>query len=122
MRISKRFILASALAAFALRRFYLPGYDLSGKSVLIMGGSRGLGLALAREFAARGARLTLVARDADELRRAQADLKRRGAEVSIFAGDVTVPQDVDEAVRRAVAEYGTLDVAVHCAGLSLIHI
>ena len=117
MRISKRFILASALAAFALRRFYLPGYDLSGKSVLIMGGSRGLGLALAREFAARGARLTLVARDADELRRAQADLKRRGAEVSIFAGDVTVPQDVDEAVRRAVAEYGTLDVAVHCAGI-----
>ena len=43
-------------------------YDFSGKSVVITGGSRGLGLVLARQLAAEGARITLIARDENELR------------------------------------------------------
>ena len=51
-------------------------YDFAGKSVVITGGSRGLGLVLARELADQGARLTLVARDEEELQRASKTSKR----------------------------------------------
>src|ERR1041384_3581748 len=52
-------------------------YTFAGKSVLITGGSRGLGLVLARELAEEGARLTLVARDEAELQRAFDDIQAR---------------------------------------------
>jgi len=53
--------------------------NLDGQVVLITGGSRGLGLALAREFARAGCRVVLAARDTQELARAQQDLRQRGA-------------------------------------------
>ena len=49
-------------------------YDFNGKSVVITGGSRGLGLVMARELAGEGARLTLLARDEGELERAATDI------------------------------------------------
>ena len=61
-----------ALARRALS--HAQPYDFRGRSVLITGGSRGLGLVLARELADQGALLTIVARDADELERARAQL------------------------------------------------
>src|SRR5688572_9525158 len=64
--------------------------DIRGQVVLITGGSRGLGLALAREFAQAGCRLVLCARDVQELERARHDLAQRGAAV------LTVPCDVAE--------------------------
>ncbi|MDQ2998791.1 MAG: SDR family NAD(P)-dependent oxidoreductase, partial [Chloroflexota bacterium] len=81
-------IAAGAGAVLALRSLSNRAtYDFRGKSVLITGGSRGLGLVLAREFAAEGARLTIVARDLVELEQARADLAARGAEVLAFACD-----------------------------------
>ena len=79
---------AGLLAALALRKLTREKYDFRGKSALITGGSRGLGLILARELAAEGARLTIVARDRAELARARADLEARGAEVLAFPCDV----------------------------------
>ena len=61
---------ALLIARSALRRWREARYDLRGRVVLITGGSRGLGLLLAREYAQRGARLVLVARDGDTLERA----------------------------------------------------
>src|SRR5579871_4828482 len=55
--------------------------DLRGKTVLVTGGSRGLGLILARQLAAEGAQVAICARDPDELERARADLAQRGAVV-----------------------------------------
>jgi hypothetical protein len=52
--------------------------DLRGRAVLITGGSRGLGLLMAREFVQQGARVAICARDGEELDRAAADLTRRG--------------------------------------------
>ena len=92
-------------------------YDFRDKSVLITGGSRGLGLVLAREFAAEGARLTIVARDRVELEQARADLATRGAEVLAFACDVRDQADVQSAIERVIARYGSIDVLINNAGV-----
>lgn len=110
-------MLAAGLGALAARRVLKPPYDLGGKSVLISGGSRGLGLALAREFTARGARVVLLARDPDELARAAADLRAGGATVHTVAGDVTVTADLLRAVEETARMYGGLDVLANVAGL-----
>src|ERR1700742_3675726 len=85
------------VAARALYRRRLE-YDLKGKTVLITGGSRGLGLVLAREFAAEGANVAICARDQEELERAREDLASRGANVIAFPCDVTERAQVRELV------------------------
>lgn len=116
MRLPKRLLLAAGVAALAGRRALQVPYDLRGKRVLITGGSRGLGLALAREFGSRGARLALVARDGAELDRAAADLRGRGVEVSTFSADLTGP-DLAALVADVTARLGGIDVLVHDAGV-----
>ncbi len=76
------------LAARALAR-RMNKESLRGKTVLITGGSRGLGLVLAREFVREGARVTLCARDAEELERARQDLEQRDGQVFTVVCDLT---------------------------------
>src|SRR5437763_2591887 len=70
------------LAAGGLTAWWLlhhgARYDFHGKVVLVTGGSRGLGLVLARQLAEQGARVAICARDEDELRRAADDVARHG--------------------------------------------
>src|SRR5437763_13029121 len=96
-----------AARALARRR---RAYRFQGKTVLITGGSRGLGLVLAREFASEGARLVLTARDREELERAAEELRLRGAEVLAHPADVTDRAQVEELVRAAVTRFGAVDV------------
>lgn len=91
--------------------------DLRQKVVLITGGSRGLGLVLAREFAAQGARLALCARDEEELLNAQEDLRGRGAEVFAVRCDVTAEAEVKEMVEAVSERFGQIDVLVNDAGI-----
>jgi NAD(P)-dependent dehydrogenase (short-subunit alcohol dehydrogenase family) len=91
--------------------------DFQDRVVLITGGSRGLGLVLARAFAHEGARLAILARDAAEVRRAEDDLRAAGAQVRGFACDVRDQQQVDETIRRVADHYGRLDVLVNDAGV-----
>ena len=94
------------------------GYDLRGKTVLITGGSRGLGLVMAREFAGEGARLAICARDEAELERARADLKKMGAqEVLAVPCDVTDRAQVNEMVSIVSDRYDQIDVLVNNAGV-----
>jgi NAD(P)-dependent dehydrogenase (short-subunit alcohol dehydrogenase family) len=92
-------------------------YDLKGKCVLVTGGSRGLGLVLAREFADEGARVAICARDNRELERAQRDLAARGAEVFAFPCDVTDRAQVAELVEVVTRRFGPVDVLVNNAGV-----
>jgi NAD(P)-dependent dehydrogenase (short-subunit alcohol dehydrogenase family) len=85
--------------------------------VLITGGSRGLGLELARTFAAEGCRLAICARDEQELRRARADLERRGAEVLTVPCDVADREQVERFLESAFARYGRVDILVNNAGI-----
>lgn len=105
---------AAILGRAALRRMNL--YDFRGRAVLITGGSRGLGLVLAREFARHHARLAICARDPDELERAESELRHAGADVVTFACDITDRSQV-EAMIPLLEEWGPVDVLVNNAGI-----
>ena len=91
--------------------------EMRGSVVFITGGSRGLGLAMAREFAADGAKIVICARDESELDRASYDLKKRGAEVLTLRCDVRDREAVESAIDQAVAYFGRIDVLVNNAGV-----
>src|SRR3954453_12110315 len=100
----------AAVAAGALLR--KEDASLRGEVVLITGGSRGLGLSLAREFAKRGCRIAICARDAGELENSRRDLEGRGAEVLTIECDVGDQQQVERMTARALAHYGRVDILV----------
>jgi short-subunit dehydrogenase len=110
------FAAGALLGTLALRRARGQG-ALRDKVVLITGSSRGLGLVLAREVVARGARVVVCARNAAELERARADLARRGADVLAVACDVADPEQVDRVVEAALRRHGRVDVLVNNAGI-----
>jgi NAD(P)-dependent dehydrogenase (short-subunit alcohol dehydrogenase family) len=107
---------AGAAAIAALWRA-ARGVDFAGRSILIVGGSRGLGLVIARELASRGARLTLAARDRAELDRAADELSDLGASVHVAACDVRDRHQAEDAVAQAVAAHGRLDMLFNVAGI-----
>ena len=90
---------AAGVGVFVLKSIWnqLTEYDLTGKTVLITGGSRGLGLVMAREFAREGSRLVLCARDEAELQRARTDL---GGEVMTVPCDLTNRPSVMEMIEQ----------------------
>jgi NAD(P)-dependent dehydrogenase (short-subunit alcohol dehydrogenase family) len=93
------------------------GMDFRDRSVVIVGGSRGLGLVLARELAAEGARIALAARNTDELERARQDLQQHGAQVTTVVCDIRECEDVDRAVSDIVGKQGGIDVLINDAGI-----
>jgi NAD(P)-dependent dehydrogenase (short-subunit alcohol dehydrogenase family) len=96
---------------------HLFEYDLNLKTVLITGGSRGLGLVMAREFAREGARLALCARDDEELERARIDLDSFGTDVMVFRCDVRNRQEVADMIAAVTNRFGQIDVLVNNAGV-----
>jgi len=106
----------AAVAARQLVR-YSRSIDLRGRTVMITGGSRGLGLVLARELASEGARLAICARDPEELERARADLAERGADVIAVPCDVTDQERVDWAVGTILEVFGRIDILINNAGV-----
>lgn len=91
--------------------------SLREEVVLITGSSRGLGLAMAREFAAVGCKLVICARDGDELRAAEADLRQHGADVLAITCDVSNNDDVQRMVEQATEHFGRIDILVNNAGI-----
>jgi NAD(P)-dependent dehydrogenase (short-subunit alcohol dehydrogenase family) len=109
---------AAFLRARARRR--RSSYPFRGRTVLITGGSRGLGLLLAREFGRRGARTAICARDEQELTRAGRDLDSRGIDVLTAAADITHAADVNRLVDRVASHFGDIDVLVNNAGTIVV--
>ena len=85
--------------------------------VVITGGSRGLGFVIARQLAHEGARLALVARTADDLEMAAAQLREMGANVLPIACDVGDREQAVAAIRQTVDHFGRLDVLMNVAGV-----
>ena len=89
--------------------------DLARRVVLITGGSRGLGLALAREVASRGARVALCARHRDELAAAREDVRQLNANVDVFPCDLRDSAEVDDLIEMVEATCGPIDLLINNA-------
>jgi NAD(P)-dependent dehydrogenase (short-subunit alcohol dehydrogenase family) len=92
-------------------------YTLRDKVVLITGGSRGLGLVLARHICARGGNVALIARDREELARAKDDLAPRGGKVLTVECDLLDAEQIQSAVRRIIDRFGKIDILINNAGI-----
>src|SRR5881394_1767710 len=92
-------------------------YRLRGRVVVISGGSRGLGLVLARYVCARGGNVALIARDPEELARAKADLSPRGGGVLTIECDLLDTGQIQAAVRRVIDRFGKIDILINNAGI-----
>jgi NAD(P)-dependent dehydrogenase (short-subunit alcohol dehydrogenase family) len=109
---------AVGLGARAIARRLQSRFDFSGKVVVITGGSRGLGFALASEFARLGAVVAICARDERELARSKEEIRRKyGTEVYEQVCDVTRSDDVAAFVSAVLARFGGIDVLVNNAGV-----
>ena len=94
--------------------------ELTGQVALVTGGSRGLGLELARELLRRGCRVAICARDQDELDRARGDLAQDGADVVVVRCDVADRFDVERMVRDLSRCLGEIDLLVNNAGVIVV--
>lgn len=90
--------------------------ELKSQIALVTGASRGIGLAVAQELAAAGARVAVVARDEGRAKAAAAGLSGEGHEG--FAADVARPDSVNELISRVEAELGAPDIVVNNAGVT----
>ncbi|MFL5241787.1 MAG: SDR family NAD(P)-dependent oxidoreductase [Gemmataceae bacterium] len=92
------------------------GYDLRGKTVVITGGTRGLGLVLARQVAQEQGHLVICARDREEITTAYEELAARGARVLAIPCDVRDPGQAREMIALAQEQFGQIDVLINNAG------
>lgn len=95
-------------------------YQLQGKTILITGASRGLGLVMARQLIDAGARLAICVRDEAELERARTELEQRGGEVLALTCDVTVQEMVEQMVQRVRERFSAIDILINNAGTDII--
>lgn len=108
---------AAAASALIRRRRQI---ELRGRVVLVTGGSRGLGLALARHFADQGAKVALCARNDEQVQSAAEELRSSGHTAVGWTCDVRDPQDVARLVGEVVERLGRLDVVVANAGTIVV--
>lgn len=107
-------LVAAGLTAVPSRRRRL---DLRGAVALVVGGSRALGLELARELGRHGARVAICARDRETLERERRDLDGRGVDTLALACDVTDQAATAATVQAVHEHWGRLDVLVNNAGV-----
>jgi NAD(P)-dependent dehydrogenase (short-subunit alcohol dehydrogenase family) len=91
-------------------------FDLSGKTALVTGGSRGLGLQMAEALGELGAKVALTARKRDELDEAAAHLAKMGVKAIPIVCDMSQPNAIAPAVEQAIAALGPIDILVNNAG------
>jgi NAD(P)-dependent dehydrogenase (short-subunit alcohol dehydrogenase family) len=92
-------------------------FDLAGRSAIITGGSRGLGLVLARQLAAAGTRLAICARTEPDVRTAADELRSRGGDVLGVVCDVRNRDEVQSLVNVVVEQFGSVDALFNVAGV-----
>jgi len=116
--MKQRLLAAGAVAWLGWKLLQKSREDwLEGSVVAITGGSRGLGLLLAREFGRNGCRVAICARDGVELDHARADLARRGVDVLTFTCDVSDRMQAETFVDRVIERFGAVDILVNNAGI-----
>jgi gluconate 5-dehydrogenase len=93
-------------------------FDLTGRTAIVTGGSRGLGKEMAEGLAEAGASLVLCARRAEWLDETVAEFEERGFEVDSILCDTSVEEDVQAVVDHTVRRFGKIDILINNAGIS----
>lgn len=97
----------------------LSMFSLEGRTALVIGGKRGLGLAMAEAFAQAGADIALVSRDAKAIEQAASQLAASsGRKVIGLPADVTDSSQVEDMVSKVISELGRIDILVNSAGIN----
>src|SRR5207253_9497501 len=92
----------------------------NGKVAFVTGGSRGIGLAIARTLMAEGAQVAVTGKSAAHLSSARPELERAGpGKVETLQADVRAYADVERALAAVVARFGGLDIVVNNAGVGI---
>ncbi len=115
-------LLGAAVTVSAVYTARRRATAMKGKIVVVTGGSRGLGLAIARVFGKHGAHLVLASRSGEQLQRAVGVLHQEGAIANPSTAltvvcDVTKPEDCARLVQETTQRYGRVDVLINCAGI-----
>lgn len=109
-------VLAVARAVYR----HVTSMDFKDKVVLITGGSRGLGLEIARILVHKGAKIALCARSGEQLDNAARELRGNGAEVITVEADLSDPKAAPQVVGKVIDRYGRLDVLINNAGIMML--
>jgi NAD(P)-dependent dehydrogenase (short-subunit alcohol dehydrogenase family) len=110
-------ILVLIFGAWAVSRVWRGRFSFEGRVALITGGSRGLGLVLARQICDEGGRVAILARNEDELERAKNDLAARGGEVLTVRCDLLDRAQIQSAVQQTLGRFGKIDILINDAGV-----
>ncbi|SEC25823.1 SDR family NAD(P)-dependent oxidoreductase [Terriglobus roseus] len=115
-------LLGAAITANEAYKAKQRATAMCGKIVVVMGGSRGLGLEIARQFGLGGGHLVLVSRNEEELRNALGKLQAEGAipngaAAHIVVADVSRQEDCERAIASAMERFGRVDVLINCAAV-----
>lgn len=114
-------ILGISLASLGMKKlrktFFSPQQQLKGKKILITGGSRGLGFALAEQFAKNGASVFICARNPKTLEVAREKLLKYGTEIITFPCDLSKLDQVEKMIQNVISHFKSIDVLVNNAGV-----
>ena len=106
-----------------MSREILPGikqFDLSGKSAVITGGSKGLGLAMAAGLASAGAKIMLVNRNTEEgIKAAQILAQDFGVTAISYGADITKQEQAESMAKVAIDTFGRIDILINSAGINI---
>lgn len=97
----------------------LDRFDLSGRTALVTGSTRGLGRAFAQALSEAGANVVIVGRDAAEARSVSAELTEQGKRSIGVGADVTSREDIERLLRVSTEEFGQVDIVVNNAGVCI---
>jgi dehydrogenase/reductase SDR family member 7B len=92
---------------------------MKNKVVIITGGSSGIGKAMAEKFGREGGKILITGRNKEELVKATEDLRLKGITIQSFQADVSVEEDNRKMAEEAIRHYGTIDVLINNAGISM---
>ena len=102
-----------------IAEFGLHLFSLEGRNAIVTGGNTGLGQALSVALAAAGADVLVAGLDEDDGSTARL-IEASGRRMAFLKADITQPDVPGQVVRRCVQEFGSVDILVNCAGLSLL--
>lgn len=92
---------------------------LRNKSVLVTGGNRGIGLAIAQAFADEGSNVAIVGRDRDALEAARADIVERGVKAKVITADLFTAEGCATAINETVNSFGSLEILISNASTNI---